>query len=178
MVKDIEKKKGMASTMSEWFFQLGSRIASTTRVGRSSHCGGGRGCPNLRAFTLALQKEHTEGSSAPQPSSRSRTTGHHCSYRQIHHADYPGPLPCFWNHLSSSSSSSLSSDDKEEEEDLDLEIACQLSHTNFECQYAQHRQGKADLEAAVLLSKVSADTSECVCGQRPNNPQNSFWPTD
>ena len=82
-------------------------------------------------FALALQEEHAEGSSAPHPSGRSRSTGRHCSYRQIRQAGYPGPLHQFQNHQSSSLSSS--SDDEEEKEDLDLEIGCQLYRTDFEC---------------------------------------------
>ena len=89
-------------------------------------------------------RPHGEGSG------RTRSFGHHCSYREIRQAMYPGRHP-------SSSSSSSSSDDKEEEEeeDRDLEIACQLSRADFEREDAKRRQGEADLEAAVLLSEAS-----------------------
>ena len=145
-------------------------MASTVGAGRSGHRGRGR--PTLRAFRqqqrqLVLRDELAEQAAAdPAPSGRSRALGarphgegsgrtrsfgHHCSYREIRQAMYPG------RHPSSSSSSSSSSDEEEEEEeeDRDLEIACQLSRADFEREDAKRRQGEADLEAAVLLSEAS-----------------------
>ena len=110
--------------------------------------------PAGRSRTLG-GRPHGEGSSDPHPSGRTRSFGHHCSYREIRQAMYPG------RHPSSSSSSSSSSDEEEEEEeeqeeeDRDLEIACQLSRADFEREDAKRRQGEADLEAAVLLSEAS-----------------------
>ena len=156
-------------------------MASTIGAGRSGHRGRGRGPgrgrPTLRAFRqqqrqLVLRDELAEQAAAdPAPSGRSRALGarphgegsgrtrsfgHHCSYREIRQAMYPGRRPRFLNHPSSSSSSS-SSDDKEEEEeeDRDLEIACQLSRADFERDDAKRRQGEPDLEASVLLSEAS-----------------------
>ena len=122
-------------------------MASTVGAGRSGHRGRGR--PTLRAFRqqqrqLVLRDELAEQAAADPPpagrsrslgarphgegSGRTRSFGHHCSYREIRQAMYPG------RHPSSSSSSSLSSDEEEEEEeeDRDLEIACQLSRADFE----------------------------------------------
>jgi len=150
-----------------------SRMASTVGAGRSGHRGRGR--PTLRAFRqqqrqLVLRDELAEQAAADlaptgrsrslgarphgEGSGRTRSFGHHCSYREIRQAMYPG---C---HPSSSSSSSSSDEDEEEEEeeeeeDRDLEIACQLSRADFEREDAKRRQGEADLEAAVLLSEAS-----------------------
>ena len=90
-------------------------------------------------------RPHGEGSG------RTHSFGHHCSYREIRQAMYPGRHP----YSSSSSSSSSDEEEEEEEEDRDLEIACQLSRADFEREDAKRRQGEADLEAAVLLSEAS-----------------------
>ena len=153
-------------------------MASTVGAGRSGHRGRGRGRPTLRAFRqqqrqLVLRDELAEQAADSAPAGRSRSLGarphregsgrtrsfgHHCSYREIRQAMYPG------RHPSSSSSSSSSSDEEEEEEeeeeDRDLEIACQLSRADFEREDAKRRQGEADLEAAVLLSEASTQV-EC-----------------
>ena len=88
-------------------------MASTVGAGRSGHRGRdrGRGRPTLRAFRqqqrqLGLRDELAEqAAAAPAPagrshnlgarphgegSSRTRSFGRHCSYREIHQAMYPG----------------------------------------------------------------------------------------
>ena len=118
-------------------------MASTVGAGRSGHRGRGR--PTLRAFRqqqrqLVLRDELAEQAAADpslagrsrslgarphgEGSGRTRSFGHHCSYREICQAMYPGRHP---SSSSSSSSSDEEEEEEEEEEDRDLEIACQLS---------------------------------------------------